>query len=326
VTVKLVIDSDGGIDDATALWFAATSPRCDLNGVTAVWGNVDANQAVNNLCAVLEAANRTDVPIARGARGPTGPAPELARPTFVHGEYGLGANRVVAERTAYTDQPASVLLMQLTAQHPSELTLVTLGPLSTVGALALDRPDWCAQIKRVVVMGGAISVAGNVLPLSEANIAHDPMAAQAVFTAPWTEPPLLVPLDVTYQAVLRDEHFNMLAARGSAATRFLDEPLRFYRHGGSRLVPGHQCPCHDLLATMAAVVPDLVSGPIVELSVDTGSSAAWGATVADLRPIVAGDLSTPMRRSASAGAVEVGLTVDLDLFYGMLDEFLAGDA
>jgi hypothetical protein len=75
---------------------------------------------------------------------------------------------------------------------------------------------------------------------------------------------------------------------------------------------------------MAAVVPDLVSGPIVELSAHTGGGAAWGATVAELRTIAVGDLSTPMRRSACAGAVEVGLTVDLDLFYWMLDEFLAG--
>lgn len=324
--MKLIIDSDGGVDDAAALWFAATSPRAELLAVTAVWGNVDIDQAANNLCAVLEAADRTDVPVGRGAHGPLGPIPDLARPTFVHGEFGLGPTRIAAEGRAYTDETAAGLLARLCAADPGAVVVVTLGPLSTIAALVQSNPAWCSTVGRVVVMGGAIAVSGNALPLSEANVAHDPSAAQTVFSAPWPRPPLLVPLDVTHRATLSDEHFAILAAHGSPATRFLDEPLQFYRRGGSRLVPGQRCPCHDLLATMAGVVPGLVSGPVVELAVDTAGGAAWGATVADRRPIAAGAdaADIPFRRVGATGPVEVGLEVDLDQFYELLDAFLAG--
>jgi len=65
--IKLIIDSDGGIDDAAALWFSAIAPAAQLLAVSAVWGNVSREQAANNLRAVLEAARRTDVPVAFGA-------------------------------------------------------------------------------------------------------------------------------------------------------------------------------------------------------------------------------------------------------------------
>jgi hypothetical protein len=78
---------------------------------------------------------------------------------------------------------------------------------------------------------------------------------------------------------------------------------------------------------MAALTPGLVSGPVVDLSVDTGGGAAWGSSVADLRPQLAGTGggNIPFQRAAPSGLVEVGLHVDLPLFYRLLEAFLLGD-
>lgn len=321
---KLVIDSDGGIDDAAALWFSAVSPAADLLGVTAVWGHVSREQAANNLRVVLERTERTDVPVAVGAAGAWAAAPDLPRATFVHGEHGLGAVEVNAASREFSSEPAADLLARLCFAHPGEVTVLTLGPLSTLAALIEAEPTWPAAVGRLVIMGGAVGVPGNALPASEANFAHDPAAAHAVVTASWRQPPLLVPLDATHQATLGDEHFELLSKHASAAATFLDGPLNFYRVGGSALVPGHRCPCHDLLAAMAALTPGLVSGPVVELAVDTGGGAAWGSSVADLRPQLAGPGAEhiPFRRAAPTGAVEIGTRVDLPQFYRLLDALL----
>jgi len=73
--VPVVIDTDGGVDDAVALWWAATHPDIDLLAVTIVGGNVPRDVATGAVLRVLHAAGRPDVPVAIGLDGPVGPAP-----------------------------------------------------------------------------------------------------------------------------------------------------------------------------------------------------------------------------------------------------------
>ena len=86
----VIIDTDGGVDDAAALWWALTSPLVEVVAITTVWGNVGLDLATANVCRVLHAAGRDDIPVAVGAAGPVGPAPELRVPDFIHGADGLG--------------------------------------------------------------------------------------------------------------------------------------------------------------------------------------------------------------------------------------------
>ncbi|MGZ4708331.1 MAG: nucleoside hydrolase, partial [Acidimicrobiales bacterium] len=88
--LPIVIDTDGGVDDAAALWWALTSPLVEVVAVTTVWGNVGIDLATDNVCRVLHAAGRDDSPVAVGAGGPVGEAPDLRVPDFIHGADGLG--------------------------------------------------------------------------------------------------------------------------------------------------------------------------------------------------------------------------------------------
>src|SRR5204862_2007119 len=75
-----------------------------------------------------------------------------------------------------------------------------LGPLTNL-ALALKRGAARLRLaRRIVVMGGAVSVPGNVTPAAEFNFYVDPEAAAAVFNAGL--PIALIPLDVTRQVLL----------------------------------------------------------------------------------------------------------------------------
>ena len=278
----MIIDTDGGVDDACALWWALTDPSIDLVAVTVVWGNVDVAVATQSVRRVLAAAGRPEIPVAVGSAGPIGPAPTLARATFIHGEDGLGGDQGLGGDDSVPER-APDLLRRMTSERPGEISLVTIGPLSTIGALVTADPSWAATIDELVVMGGAVRSGGNALPRGEANIAHDPGAAAAVVGARWKQPPLLVGLDVTHQATISPAEMELLKEHRSAAAEFLDAPLSFYRRRGAAFT-APDCPCHDLVALLAWSDPGLVTeAPLLPLAVDTGGGPAWGSTVVDMR-------------------------------------------
>ena len=280
----VVIDTDGGVDDAAALWWALTDPRLDVVGITIVWGNVSLAVAARAVGHVLDAVGRSDVPIALGEDGPIAVAPEMRAATFIHGDDGLGNVGPAGEPSAQpVDEPAAALLARLADEHAGELGLVTIGPLSTVGRLVLDDPRFATKVADLVVMGGSARRGGNALPAGEANVAHDPVAAQAVVAAAWPTPPLLVGLDVTYEATMSPAELALAREHRSPAAAFLSGPIDFYAQFGSTMTRPN-VPCHDLLAVLALVEPAIIpDAPALPLAVDCGGGAAWGETVVDFR-------------------------------------------
>jgi purine nucleosidase len=279
---RLVIDTDGGVDDAAALWWAATDPRIDLVGVTTVRGVVSAREAATNILLVLEAAGRRDIPVAVGADDRIGPSPDLRPADFIHGVDGLGntrAGRVPAQLPS--SDGAAGLIAALVAE--AETSIVSLGPLTNIAHFVGAFPQSVRRLRDLVVMGGAAAVGGNALPNGEANVAHDPEAAAIVAQAPWQTPPLMVGLDVTHRATLDDSDFALLAEHRSSAAAFLDAPLRFYRtYGSSFTAP--DCPCHDLVAVLALIEEGLITqAPVLPLAISTAMGPAWGSTIVDFR-------------------------------------------
>jgi inosine-uridine nucleoside N-ribohydrolase len=315
VSQPVIIDTDGGVDDAAALWWALTDPRLDVVAITVVWGNVSLEVATASVLRVLEAAGRTDVPVAVGLGGPIRPAPELRPATFIHGEDGLGDTFLPPPSTRAVNEPALELLARMVHERPGEIAIVPIGPLSNLGAIVTSDPSFAAAAGPLVVMGGSARKGGNALPAGEANVAHDPVAAQAVVTAAWTSPPLLVGLDVTHQATLSEAEFELLAEHRSPAAAFLDAPLRFYRRFGSTMT-APDCPCHDLLAVMALAEPEvIVDAPVLPMAVDCAGGPAWGATVVDFRAPFFATLDGADQNTPEGFAPwRIGLTADVDRF------------
>lgn len=320
--MRLVVDTDGGVDDCTALWWLVQHPEVELVALLATWGNADRDLAAANLRRVLHAAGRDDVPVALGADDPIGPAPLAARASHVHGDDGLGGHGAAWSTGAagYHEATAGVLLDSLTEGSPGELHLLTLGPLSTLALALADSPAIAGRVASLTVMGGAVTVPGNALPLGEANIGHDPLAAAAVLGAAWPEPPLLVGLDVTMAARLDGSHLALAAEGRTPAARMLADPLRGYEafYASTGIRPAGTFPCHDLLAAMAAVDESiLTSVEPMQVAVDTGGSAAWGATIADRRP-------APQNEPEGFHPLRVALGVDADRFRAGFTTLMGG--
>lgn len=300
MTHRLVIDNDGGVDDCTGIWWALTEPTVEVVALIATWGNTERDAAAANLCRILHAAGRSDIPVALGATDPSGPSPLADRAAHVHGSDGLGgyADRWPTGDVVPTDETPADLLARLVAHDPGGIDLVTTGPLTTMAGVIEARPDLVDGFRSLTVMGGSVLAGGNALPAAEANIAHDPDAAAAVVAAPWTtaEPPLLVGLDATMAALLSAD-VELAAAHASdrVVARFLADPMDGYLafYDSVHQTPPGTFPCHDLLAVMAAAEqPVITRAETWPLAVDTGGGAAWGATVADRRPVPESTLGT----------------------------------
>ena len=206
---KLILDLDMGVDDAMALAYAIASPEVELVGITTCFGNVRVEQSAHNCLAVLDLLGRPEIPVYLGADRPikaTEPYTPPASTTLIHGKNGIGGASVPASpyepvgATSADGNAAVDYLIDAARTYGSDLIYVATGPLSNL-ALALER-DAAAMmsIGRVVVMGGALTVPGNVSAGAEANMASDPEAADAVLRS--GRKLTMVGLDVTHRVVL----------------------------------------------------------------------------------------------------------------------------
>ena len=261
----VLIDTDPGIDDALALLLAWSSPEIRVEAITTVAGNVRVEAASTNVVRLLALRRPTPRPlVAAGAAGPLARA--LTTATRYHGEDGLGdlADWPVVEPVPTSPDAASVIV-DAARRHGRDLTLVALGPLTNV-ALALKQDAAAVgRVGRVVVMGGAVDVPGNVTPAAEFNMHVDPEAAHRVLAAGL--PLELVPLDATRQAVL--PRAGMRAALGRSPGP-LASRIQAFSERGFRIAhaEGEQgMALHDPLAVAVTLDPSLAKWETVRLAV-----------------------------------------------------------
>ncbi|AWT26586.1 Pyrimidine-specific ribonucleoside hydrolase RihA [Corynebacterium provencense] len=284
MTVPVYLDCDTGVDDALALGHLLASPRADLVGIGTVHGNTDAAGAAENTLRLLTLAGRSDVPVAVGAASPL-VGDFAGGAVAVHGTDGIGGLRGSLPRPACGPvmEDAADMLLRLSHRHPRELQILAVGPLTNL-ALALQRdPSLVTRVAGVTVMGGAALVPGNATAVAEANIVHDPEAAQITVTASW--PLTLVPLDATMQQTLDESRRLRLCASGSAFARACGQMLDTYLDFYERVVLGRRAAAlHDPLAAAVMLGEHrTVTAPRVPVEVDCTRGPCRGQTVCDLR-------------------------------------------
>ena len=90
---RIIASMDTGVDDALALaYLLGSADECELSGVIASYGNVDANTAYANTRAVLDLFGRADIPVVLGSEHPSWAdafIPDAGCAQF-HGDDGLG--------------------------------------------------------------------------------------------------------------------------------------------------------------------------------------------------------------------------------------------
>ena len=256
----VIYDTDPGVDDAMALYFALAHPDINLIGITTTFGNVTAEQAAKNALYLCAIAGRKDIPIAKGVSQPRVKHLE-APPDFIHGADGLG-NLPSRHATSNTLDPrtSAQLIVDTARLYPGEVSVVAVGPLGNLARALELEPELPALLRKVVVMGGTVLEPGNVSPVAEANIWNDPHAADLVFRAGFQL--TMVGLDVTHRVILALALFERIAKHHHhPATDVLLDAVAFYSNFYSAQHPQvakvHGCFGHDVLAFIALTQPEL---------------------------------------------------------------------
>ncbi|RWR35204.1 nucleoside hydrolase [Sinirhodobacter populi] len=272
---KVIFDTDPGVDDALALYYLHRHPQVDLLAITTVFGNAPVETTTRN-ALFLKDSWSIAAPVAMGAAHPLSGPDEAHWPTHIHGRDGLG-NIDAPEPAAQPDpRPAHQVIVDTIRAHPGEVTLVAVGRMTNLAQALRTAPDIAAQVKQVVVMGGAFAVPGNVTPAAEANLHGDALAADEVFAASW--PVVAVGLDVTRQVEMTRAELADLARQGGPEVALLrdlsQDYIAFYEALNHRGMVVHDC-CACVLVTD----PDLFTRRTARIRVLT-EGIGRGATVA----------------------------------------------
>jgi len=179
---RLILDTDGGVDDAQALLLLIANGR-PPDAITTVFGNVDVDTATDNILSVLAVAGAT-IDVHKGAHEPL--AQEVVHAREIHGEDGLGGAprpHTIAEIAGSDAAGFLVTELSIAATTGQPIDLLFIGPLTNLAMALQAAPGIVAGIGQLTIMGATVHGRGNITPAAEFNIYADPEAAAVVFAA-----------------------------------------------------------------------------------------------------------------------------------------------
>lgn len=278
--IPVIIDCDPGHDDAIAIMLALASERLDVRAITTVSGNSGLANTTRNALAVLEMCGRRDIPVAAGSAAAILPGARQMTAPEVHGESGLGGPVLPEIHAQPSPLRAVEMMAKVIAESEEPVSIIATGPLTNVAVFLRCYPELMERIGVISVMGGGVEE-GNRTAIAEFNIWVDPEAAQIVFTSGCAIE--LYGLNVTHQALILKDEFELFRNAGGRVSGFVAELLDFFSiyymgHGG---LAG--CPMHDPCAVAGMIAPELFDYEFMRLSVDLDGHVTRGAVYMDLR-------------------------------------------
>lgn len=304
----LLIDTDPGVDDALAILMAHA--HADVLALTIAAGNVGLSHTVGNALKLLDVLGAATPVFAGCARPLVQPAEDAA---FVHGLDGFGDTGYLPSARSADPEDAASAIVRLARAHAGGLTLVALAPLTNLAlALKLD-PALPQRVARLVIMGGAVTGRGNTQRVpAEFNIAFDPEAAHAVFSA-WPHF-TLVDWELTMRHGIAFERVARWLATDDARAGFyaaISRKTRDWtvRRGRERLLVA------DALAMAVALQPDIVLRSAEHhVAIELAGTLTRGATVVDWDD-----------RTGAAANAQIVLDVDQRRFEALIAAALGAD-
>lgn len=298
---KVILDDDGfGI----AEWMVVQAPDVDVLGVTQVTGNQWMKVGVANSLRALERAGRTDIPVVPGATYPllnTEKRTELWERLYGrlvwkgawHKEWVESTEQSLPEYLGPDEMPATLpygrpeteaaddiaanFLIRKVREHPGEVTIIAMGPLTNLALAQRLDPEFAGLARELVYMGGSLnpqqqldSVAAQQFarefvhsPRREFNIRFDPEAAAIALRAPWRNI-IMVPVDPSTATELTPALLDRISAS--------DTPV-------GEAVAGSETgfPLWDIIATGIWLQPSLIAeSETAYVDINTQFGPAYG--------------------------------------------------
>ncbi|MDU6641602.1 MAG: nucleoside hydrolase, partial [Alloscardovia omnicolens] len=225
---KMILDLDTGVDDAMAIAYALASPEVELIGITGTYGNVLMDQGTRNALAITDILGHPEVPVFRGIdhSRSTESFEVLDISAFIHGKNGIGDVDIPDSPRHVEQQDAVEFIIESVHKYGKDLVYVPTGPDTNIAAAIEKDPSIIDEIGNIVIMGGALTVPGNVNAWTEANISQDPEAANILFRS--GAPVTMIGLDVTLQTLLRYEDTQKWRDIGTDSGKFYADMVDYY--------------------------------------------------------------------------------------------------
>jgi inosine-uridine nucleoside N-ribohydrolase len=267
----------GGSDIQSVLPLLA-NPEIKVLGFTVASGDAWCDEEASYLLRFLEIAQRTDVPVYKGAVFPLVNTParmkawermygtipwkgawndEVKPDSIPHaGEpYLIPPNPAGAPTTRPAEGSAVSFLIAQVHKYPHQVTIFEAGPMTNLALAIRIDPDFAALAKELIFMGGMLD--GNLAQVTvdadnftDFNFIFDPEAAHIVLTAPW---PKIVSLGrVTNETKMSPALVARLLEKRTPVTAYL---AKYASH----------LPLWDEMAAAVAVDPTLVTKHTVAL-------------------------------------------------------------
>lgn len=276
---KLIIDTDGGSDDAMAIAMALRDSSHEVIMITTVAGNVPAHQAAINVLSTIERAGSYEPPVYEGCQ-----APIMCKVVYcedAHGADGMGNIGVHPTRLEIGAGHGVLKMIEALDQaEEHSIDIVTLGPLTNIALAMRLAPDTMRKVRRIVSMGSAGLGGGNISPVAEFNIWQDAEAAKIV--CDFGIPLMLVGWDACLgDAILTEQDLVRLSESGPLGKFVVDInhilcELNVRRFG---------YPCLDMAdpsAMAAALYPECIeSCDMYYCQVDVSSGISHGSVLVD---------------------------------------------
>jgi len=266
--MKLIIDTDPGVDDAMAYFYAHARSGMEIIALTTVFGNVTVEDATKNALWLTEFSNASQVKVYQGAAKPLSITPNPVS-SEVHGEHGFGDIEIGEVSSEKQDEPAADYLVKAAREAPGEITVCAIGPLTNIALAVQKDPEFVSNLKQLVIMGGALDASGNVTEFAEANFWNDPHAADIVVNAPGDGKIVIVGLDVTDRIAFTPQDFIDIEKASEKVGGFLNDIGKFYMAFYQSRSGRFACSLHDPSAVIATELPELFSMESTPLSVIT---------------------------------------------------------
>ncbi|MHC9536244.1 nucleoside hydrolase [Dellaglioa sp. BT-FLS60] len=267
---KMILDLDTGIDDAMAIAYALASDEIDLIGIVGSYGNLQMLEGVQNSLDLLSLLGRANIPVYLGEKHSitTESFDTMQISQEIHGMNGIGDVTIPSSNQSYASESGIDFMIDSAKKFQSDLIIVPTGPLTNLSLAIKKAPEIEKLIGKVVLIGGALTIPGNVTAVAEANINQDPEAANAVFQSKL--PLTMVGLDVTLKTLLTKKETQQWRELNTPSGRAFADIVDYYIEAYANLKTNLDgCALHDPLAVAVAIDPSLITALPINMKVDT---------------------------------------------------------
>ena len=214
---KIFFSHDGGVDDYLSILLLMSYEQLEVIGISVTPADCYIEPAVGATRKILDLMGRSEISVAASTARAVNPFPrQFRKASFCIDLFPiLNEKETIATPLVAEDGQHFMVNKLKSASQP--VTILETGPLTTIAdALDLD-PGIESQIEKIVWMGGALNVPGNIDPVIEGgqdvsaewNAYWDPLGAARVWQ---TQIPIVMcPLDITNTFTLSRDFVIRLA-------------------------------------------------------------------------------------------------------------------